>query len=63
MAASTLDGEITFFSDTKGDKVTFVAKKRQNISIGSNPTCDVRIFGARDIHVQIQLDQTGKVRK
>lgn len=61
MAASVLDGEITFFSETRGDKITFVANKRHSISIGSNPTCDVRILGANDVHMTIQLDPTGKV--
>lgn len=61
MAASVLDGEITFFSDSRGDKITFVANKRQSVSIGSNPNCDVRILGANDVHMTIQLDPTGKV--
>lgn len=63
MAASVLDGEITFFSETRGDKITFVASKRESVAIGSNPTCDVRIHGAKDVHMTIQLDQeTGKVK-
>lgn len=62
MAASALDGEITFFSETKGDKITFVAKKRQTIDVGSNPACDIRICEAEDVHMRIQLDATGKVR-
>jgi hypothetical protein len=63
MAASVLDGEITFFSDSRGDKITFVANKRQSISIGSNPTCDVRILGANDVHMTIQVESTGKVSR
>ena len=63
MAASYLEGEITFFSETKGDKITFVANKRPEVDIGKNPMCDIRILGAEDVHMKIRLDSAGKVRK
>lgn len=64
MASSVLQGEITFFSKSKGDKITFVPDKRVVIEIGSNPNCDIRIEDADSLHMLIQLDtETGKVRK
>lgn len=56
-----LDGELTFFSESKGDKITFVANKREIVKIGSDLVCDVRIVGADDVHMTIEMDSTGKV--
>lgn len=61
MAASLLEGEVTFFSESRGDKITFVAKKRESIKVGSNINCDIRIEAAEDVHMRIQADGTGKV--
>lgn len=63
MAASVLDGEITFFSELKGDKITFVANKRQVVEVGSDPNSDIRIYGADERHMRFELDSAGKVRK
>lgn len=64
MAALTLQGEITFFSESKGDKITFVPDSRVLIEIGSSPTCDIRIVDSDPFHMRIQLDtETGKVNK
>lgn len=61
---ATLKGEITFFSETKGDKIKFKTHKRSLVEIGSKPTCDIRIVGADDVHMKILLDEaSGKVKK
>lgn len=64
MAAPMLQGEITFFSEAKGDKIIFVADKRDLVIVGSDPSCDIRIEDADELHMRIQLDtETGKVKK
>lgn len=64
MAAAMLQGEITFFSEAKGDKIIFVAEKRESVEVGSDLSCDIRIEDADHLHMRIQLDtETGKVEK
>lgn len=64
MAAPMLQGEITFFSEAKGDKIIFVANNRDVVEVGSDISCDIRIENASLLHMKIQLDtDTGKVKK